>query len=435
MTAMPSLQLWQQLQLLLAYGLATGLGYLLLTPFAIGLLPATLLALAATLRLGWPAIPAWLLSGGLTLFFLPQQNENTAVVQLLSYFSLLLVAALCIKRQQRAQASISQQHAGQIQAARNKAQYYKTIAASSPFPLILNRIEGGAIRYSNQRAKQLFRDRLVPERPLRVQDFYADPAARERANITLMSVGAQSDQEAELIDAQGRRFWALISSNWLRINDELLVLSAIHDISERKQLEIRLQAGNASLQKHVHEIERLQQGLREQALTDGLTGVFNRRHLDATLPGILKVLQRQASPLGVLMLDADHFKKINDNYGHKSGDLVLAAIGKTLRDFFRDSDIICRYGGEEFVVILPDTSLDQTEIKAGQLRRKIEQLRVTAIDGEILQFTVSIGVAAYPLHGDNAEALIQAADEALYRAKAGGRNCVYRASLSAGVKH
>ncbi|MGL6070715.1 sensor domain-containing diguanylate cyclase [Craterilacuibacter sp.] len=424
-------QAQQQLLLLLAYGLSMGLGHFLLPPLAAGLLPASLLALAASLRLGWPAIPSWLLCGTLLLFFLPQQNATIVFAQFLFYFSLLLLAALWTQRQQRAHAAISKQ----IQTADSQALYYQTIAASSPFPLLLNRIEDGTILYSNQQANRLFRNPLDPESLLRVQDFYVDPDKRARANITLMNVGAQSEQEAELIDGQGRHFWALISSNWLRINNELLVLSAIYDISERKQLEIRLQAGNASLQQHVQEIERLQHGLREQALTDVLTGVFNRRHLESIMPSTLKVLQRQASPLGVLMLDADHFKKINDNYGHKSGDLVLAAIGKTLRDFFRDSDIVCRYGGEEFVVMLPGTSLEQTEIKAGQLRRKIEQLRVTAVDGQILQFTVSIGVSAYPLHGDDAETLIHAADDALYRAKADGRNRVYCAHLSTEAKY
>ena len=420
---------YRQAALLLAYAACAWLGYYGTMPLSLqaGLLPAACLALVAILYLGWRALPAWLLTAGAAAF-LQQHNLQAAALALLPYVCVLLPAALLGEKCRRAAIKAK---SAPLDSAQKTALDYHAIVDATPFPLLLNRIDDGVILYANPRASQRLFGTLAPDETRRVQDFYAHAVDRERKSATLMNAGAQSDLEIELVDASGQRFWALVSSNLLRVQGELLVLTGINDIGERKQLEMRLQENHIKMQRHVGEIEHLQKGLREQAFGDALTGVFNRRYLEAVLPNLLKNMHRESRPLGLMMFDADHFKKVNDTYGHKSGDLVLAAIGKTLRNTFRGNDIICRYGGEEFVVLLPGSTLDDTEMKAGLLRRKIEQLQVISADGKhTIRFTVSIGVSAYPLHGENNDSLLRAADDALYRAKEAGRNRVQRASAS-----
>ena len=128
------------------------------------------------------------------------------------------------------------------------------------------------------------------------------------------------------------------------------------------------------------------------------------------------------------MLDADHFKRINDTHGHKSGDRVLSALGAHLSDRFRSSDVVCRYGGEEFLILLPGSSLESAYAKAEELCREVRQMPI-AIPGNTLHVTLSIGVAVYPLHGNDAESMIYAADAALYQAKHQGRDRVCAARL------
>ena len=229
----------------------------------------------------------------------------------------------------------------------------RLMADAAPFPLAMNRLHGGELIYANARAEELFRDHLAPERSLRVQDFYVDPAERERVSALLRLGGCVSDREVRLRAADGREFWALISCSVVKADDGWCVINGINDISERKRLEQDLLQANRALRQNLSEIETLQQGLREQALRDPLTGLFNRRHLDDILPRILSHMLALHRDVAVLMIDADHFKRINDNYGHPCGDAVLTALAAHLSDAFRSGDIVCRYGGEEFFVLLP----------------------------------------------------------------------------------
>ncbi|MCM2287584.1 MAG: diguanylate cyclase [Sulfuritalea sp.] len=184
--------------------------------------------------------------------------------------------------------------------------------------------------------------------------------------------------------------------------------------------------GSAVLLRDVTEEKRLEAQLREQAITDALTGLRNRRHFDSVLVIEFKRWQRYGTPLSVMMLDVDHFKNFNDTHGHECGDRVLSSIGSVLRDVSRPAVIPCRYGGEEMVVVMPGvTQAAGTEL-AESLRLKIAAL---IVDG--LQVTVSIGVAGVPGHAvASGEALLKLADAALYRAKQQGRNRVCAAPAS-----
>lgn len=178
--------------------------------------------------------------------------------------------------------------------------------------------------------------------------------------------------------------------------------------------------GSAVLIRDVSEEKRLERQLKEQSITDALTGLFNRRHFDATLQTEFMRWRRYKQPLSVMMLDIDHFKKFNDTHGHECGDHVLEAIGKVLGSIISPSVIPCRYGGEEMVIIMPGQIQGVAVNLAEDIRKKIAQL---VIDG--LNVTVSIGVAGCPGHEvDSGDALVKLADEALYAAKEGGRNQV-----------
>jgi len=167
---------------------------------------------------------------------------------------------------------------------------------------------------------------------------------------------------------------------------------------------------------------QLQEKLRWQADRDSLTGLFNRRHMDKVLAQELGRAAKQSSPLCLAMLDLDHFKEFNDTHGHLAGDALLQQIGALLQDRIRGRDIVCRYGGEEFIVIMPDVSWNDSARRVRQLQNEIKQLRVLHEGHSLGAVSVSVGVSIFPEHGMNAQELVLAADQALYRAKAEGRD-------------
>ncbi|MBF0144393.1 MAG: sensor domain-containing diguanylate cyclase [Magnetococcales bacterium] len=178
--------------------------------------------------------------------------------------------------------------------------------------------------------------------------------------------------------------------------------------------------GLAALIRDVTAEKDLENQLRELSLTDKLTGLFNRRGLEEILEKELSRALRYGTALSVLFFDVDHFKKFNDTHGHDLGDRVLAGIAGVCRVCFRKSDFSCRYGGEEFCVVLPNTNSVGARVVAEKLRRQIEEM-----DLEGLRVTVTIGVATYPEAGDaDSGGLLKLADVALYEGKRGGRNRV-----------
>lgn len=169
---------------------------------------------------------------------------------------------------------------------------------------------------------------------------------------------------------------------------------------------------------------RLRQALRAQSTKDPLTGLYNRRYLQETLEREIRRAIRAEQGLGILMLDLDNFKNFNDTYGHEAGDAVLREAASFLVRSVRAEDFVCRYGGEEFVVVLPTADLRAAEARAERIREKLRELVVMHNGRSLGLITVSIGVAALPNHGTNEKDLLQAADAALYRAKREGRDRV-----------
>ena len=172
---------------------------------------------------------------------------------------------------------------------------------------------------------------------------------------------------------------------------------------------------------------KLREKLRQQAIRDPLTGLFNKRYLQETLEREVERARRAEKPLGLLMLDLDHFKRFNDTYGHEAGDELLRAFGQVLKGHIRVEDIACRYGGEEFTLILPECPLNSLLVRAEEIRQAVERIQVKK-GGELLGLvTVSIGAAIFPDQGTQGEAILQMADAALYQAKKAGRNRVVAA--------
>ena len=177
----------------------------------------------------------------------------------------------------------------------------------------------------------------------------------------------------------------------------------------------------------------LREILRIQSIHDSLTGLFNRRYMEETLEREIHRSRRGARPMSVLMLDVDSFKQQNDDFGHEGGDAVLRELGRLLKDSLRKEDIACRFGGEEFVLVLPDAALQDAARRAEQLREAVGRLSI-AYQGRVIgPITVSVGVAAFPEHGHDARTLLQVADAALYQAKHDGRNRVSVAPLHSPV--
>jgi diguanylate cyclase (GGDEF)-like protein/PAS domain S-box-containing protein len=169
---------------------------------------------------------------------------------------------------------------------------------------------------------------------------------------------------------------------------------------------------------------RLRETLRAQAVMDPLTGLFNRRHLEQAFDRELRRAVRKQRPLGLIMLDVDHFKQVNDSFGHDAGDTVLKSLAALLKKRVRAEDITCRYGGEEFLIIVPEADPALVLARAEQLRADMEALTVVHDNLALGPITMSLGVSAYPANGDTTAELIRAADAALYEAKGAGRNRV-----------
>jgi diguanylate cyclase (GGDEF)-like protein/PAS domain S-box-containing protein len=200
-------------------------------------------------------------------------------------------------------------------------------------------------------------------------------------------------------------------------------LIILRDVSERVLIEDELRHVNEQLKRQLAENEALQARLREQAIRDPLTGLFNRRFLEETLAREIAERERDKMPLSVALLDIDEFKTLNDTYGHAVGDRMLQGLAQILQDSIRSGDIVCRFGGEEFVVVMPGASRSTAVVRMDHVRQAFQSLQLDHA-GETLSTTLSAGVASYLDDGSNRDELLDAADRAMYLAKQGGRNLV-----------
>ena len=237
---------------------------------------------------------------------------------------------------------------------------------------------------------------------------FCTPSGKETfaANFPIfLKQGHIHDLEFDLIRKDGSTVPVLLSATSIHDDEGNLLMSrsTVFDIRERKAMELELQ--------------RL-------ANTDPLTGLYNRRQFYELTNQELARSRRTKSPVSLMMIDIDHFKQINDTYGHAMGDVVLQRLGSAMKNFLREMDVIARLGGEEFAILLPQTSLGQATELAQRLRLKIANDTVPATQGADIKFTVSIGIDEWRESDPNLDALLKRCDTAMYQAKNSGRNCV-----------
>ena len=247
----------------------------------------------------------------------------------------------------------------------------------------------------------------------------------------LWEVGAFKD-----IEASKEAFQALQKNEYIRYEDLLLrakngkliqveFVSNVYSAGREKVIQCNIRNITERIQAE-EALRKSEASLREQSLRDHLTGLFNRRYMEETLERELLRASRKQLSLGIIMLDVDDFKRFNDTHGHAAGDAILRKMGNLLLGHVRGEDIACRYGGDEFIVVLPDTSRGVTRERANLICEYAKQFHLE-YEGETLEVvTLSLGVAIFPEDGATSSAILRAVDTALYRAKrdGGGRVAV-----------
>ncbi|MEX2642301.1 MAG: sensor domain-containing diguanylate cyclase [Acetobacterales bacterium] len=280
----------------------------------------------------------------------------------------------------------------------------RTIIDSAPVPIVVTRLSDGEVLFANTVATTFFgADRR--KRSYAV-DFYVDPAARQELASRLERDGRVENFETRYRTASEAEAWVLLNARTIVYAGEKAVLSSFIDITEQKATEARL---------------------KELASIDPLTGVANLRYFMERAQYDLARIWRYGGALSLMLLDVDHFKRVNDSFGHAAGDLVLRGMAAVCRETLRDSDLVGRIGGEEFAIVLPETPVDGAAGVAERIRHLVEVAHF-GYDDKLIDVTVSIGVAGCGREGETVEDLMKRADVALYDAKRSGRNRVITAA-------
>ncbi len=248
--------------------------------------------------------------------------------------------------------------------------------------------------------------------PIAPSDFPTVQAITEQRTV--------QDFEMAVVKEDGGRIWTNISVAPLPFPDARAVVVTT-DITQRKQVEAALQQAKLVAEQTNRELELALSRERELARTDGLTGLNNRRYFFDVAGYAFEVARRYHQPLAIALFDLDHFKEINDSFGHLTGDQVLAEVARTMSASVRRADVLGRYGGEEIVMLLPNTNSEHASIAAEHIRQRIARLQVETPRGPV-SVTLSAGVADVLPADETIDMVIYRADMALYQAKTGGRN-------------
>lgn len=285
-------------------------------------------------------------------------------------------------------------------AVRRSEHNVRALFAAAPVAMALVRTEDSSVLFGNSRCADLFG---MPQEELegrKAVEYYVEPSERERVVARVRGEGYVDGETVRMRRQSGQEFWALLSARAIEFDGAPAVLAGITDVTEQKLLEERL---------------------RELAMQDELTGLYNRRHFVELAEADVARARRTGMPLSLAMLDIDHFKAVNDAFGHPVGDAALKVLARCMRETLRTSDVPARLGGEEFVVLLMDTGLEGAVAVTERLRERVGRAEVPAGRDRVARFTVSGGVAELA-PGERLEGLLARADEALYRAKEEGRD-------------
>lgn len=283
------------------------------------------------------------------------------------------------------------------------AQNIENIVRMSPFPIIISRLSDDALILANRNAAKLFGINVNELSRYHFKDFFIDADNRKLFLERLEKKQEIQDFEILVKSSAGNMpFWLLVSANAMDYNNDVVLYTAFQDITDRK---------------------RREDLLRSQADRDPLTSIYNRRYFEVHAAEKIMSARRSKAPFAILMLDADHFKKVNDSYGHKIGDKVLIELASVCERTLRADDLVARYGGEEFIIFLENVDAQTAFLVAGRLREAINSSIVYSDKNDPIHFSVSIGVAPSGI-SDNVDAMIKMADDAMYLAKLNGRNRV-----------
>ncbi|WP_419796535.1 MAG: diguanylate cyclase [Terasakiella sp.] len=274
------------------------------------------------------------------------------------------------------------------------------VLSALPVPYLLSSIDTGMLIEMNDHACAVLEIAQKDVKRTHAKEIYAFPEMRTELLKKLKQSKLISNEELDLKKSSGEVFTALFSATPLRLLDENVFFIAFNDIAERKKME---------------------QALEEAARTDYLTGTLNRRALSARAIDEKQRSKRNKKPISILMLDIDHFKKINDTFGHEVGDDALKELVALIGETLRTSDALGRIGGEEFVLLLPETSFEGAKVLAERIRTRIENNVLKTADGKELTMTVSGGLAEWATN-QSYEEVLKLTDERLYKAKNTGRN-------------
>lgn len=277
---------------------------------------------------------------------------------------------------------------------------------SSPFPILISKITGDKLLFINNKASELFGIAKQEVGFYKLKNLFVDEGNRTDFFTTLEKSHKVENFDIMVYDmVNSTPFWLSASAKSIEFNNEIALYMAFQDITVRKQRESKLQT---------------------QADKDPLTMTWNRRYFSKYVPQKIKETLKKSKNFSLLMIDADHFKNINDTFGHKNGDKVLIAIAQTCKHSLREDDIVARFGGEEFIIFLNDTDNSSAEKVAERLRKNIEEAVVYDDEEREIQFTVSIGYVSSEKTA-SLEMLLRQADDAMYLAKNMGRNriCAY----------
>lgn len=274
-------------------------------------------------------------------------------------------------------------------------------------------------KFMNQAEAMLhgrFLDEIIPDSELyqRIVDNYTRAIAAGHM--------IRYEETTEGFDSAPMTIFETSISPLLGKDDSTVYICGIsRDITARRNAEVALKKTNESLELQLAENRRLQQQLQEEAIRDPLTNLFNRRYLLESLNRELSRAQREHYPVTLMMVDLDHFKQLNDEHGHAAGDQVLVEFSRLLSHGMRKEDVVCRWGGEEFLIMMPGLSMADAHRRIAAWRRMSSPMELAMGDLNLV-VRFSSGLATAPEHGSNPDDLINATDEALYMAKKGGRD-------------
>lgn len=288
----------------------------------------------------------------------------------------------------------------------NSNKYLETLIETAPDALICSNIKGEIIRVNNQ-AELMFGYTRSELLNLKISDLIPDDVKANHKNLTkeyfnkpiIRHMGESENIRVKI--KSGDVLDVDISLSYFELNNKKIVVSSIRDVSQLRKTNRKL----AYLATH-----------------DPLTGLYNRTELNNLLDKEFTRAERYKRELSIFMVDIDYFKKVNDTYGHIFGDITLKSVARSIQKTIRLSDLCARFGGEEFIILLPETPSSDAFSQAERLRKSIEECVISDDEGNKTNVTVSIGIASYPENGNTIDDLLKNADLALYKAKSNGRN-------------